>query len=260
MEALRQRDHPEIRAGGYSRIDGTVEFFTRVQALLPDRGVVVDLGAGRGKWQEDPCRWRRTLSDLRGRHRVVVAADIDNAVAGHPAVDARVLLPPEGWLPFEDGSISVVVADWVLEHVGDPDRLAGELRRVLAPGGWICARTPNKWGYVGVGARLVPNQRHVGLLRRLQPDRQSQDVFDVRYRLNTRAALRRTFGDGAWVDCTYPYGPDADYVGASIVARKLVRAWQRVAPAALATTLHVFLQRRPGEPAASPGGAPFADR
>ncbi len=257
IERLRVRDHPEIRAGGFSRIDGTVEFFTRVHALLPDQGVVVDLGAGRGQWQEDLCRWRRQLSDLRGGDRLVVAADVDAAVAEHGAVDACVLLPAEGWLPFQDNSVTVVVADWVLEHVADPNQLARELRRVLVPGGWVCARTPNKWGYVGLGARLVPNHRHVALLRRLQSHRKPQDVFDVCYGLNTRAALRRAFRSEDWLDCTYPYGPDADYVGGSAAARKLVLAWQRLAPAALATTLHVFFQRRTSPvPGVPPGSSP----
>lgn len=243
---------PEIHAGGYSKVDGTVEFFSRVHAVLPERGVVADLGAGRGKWQEDPCMWRRGLADLRGAERFVVGADIDQAVMGNTGVDASIVLPRHGGLPFCDQSIITVVADWVFEHVADPLRLASELRRTVVPGGWVCARTPNKWGYVGIGARLVPNEKHVRLLGRLQPHRSDKDVFDVAYRLNTYGALRRVFSAEDWIDCTYTYNPDPDYVGESKAARSIVQAWQRVAPQALGTTLHIFLQRR-----ASPyGGMP----
>lgn len=237
--------HPEIHAGGFSKVDGTVEFFSRVQAILPAHDIVLDLGAGRGKWQEDACTWRRSLADLRGPHRFVVAADIDGAVTEHTAVDAAVLLPRHGGLPFRDRSISMVVADWVLEHVADPATFASELSRVVTPGGWVCARTPNKWGYVGVGARLVPNVKHVGLLERLQPERHERDVFPVTYRLNTRRAIARVFEAAEWNDFSYVYNPDVDYVGRSFAARCVVQAWQWIVPDPLATALHVFLQRKP---------------
>lgn len=226
-------------------MDGTVEFFSRVQALLPDQGIVLDLGAGRGKWQEDRCAWRRRLADLRGGNRLVVAADIDDAVWQNAGADAAVLLSRHGGLPFDQGAIGMVVADWVFEHVVDPAVLASELRRTVAPGGWVCARTPNKWGYVGMGARCVPNGNHVELLRRLQPQRAEQDVFSVRYRVNTRSAVRRVFAAADWLDCGYSYNPDPDYVGRSRVARSMVDLWQWAAPKSLATALHIFLQRKP---------------
>jgi len=40
-------------------------------------------------------------------------------------------------LPFADGSFDAVVGNNVIQHVGEPDRAARELRRVLVPGGRI---------------------------------------------------------------------------------------------------------------------------
>ena len=239
------RLHPETHAGGFSKVDGTVEFFSRVQAILPGHGFVLDLGAGRGQWQEDTCVWRRNLADLRGPRRLVVAADIDSTITEHAGVDAAVLLPPHGGLPFRDQSFDMVVADWVLEHVVDPAGFANELRRVVSPGGWICARTPNKWGYVGIGARLIPNLKHVDLLERLQPERHERDVFPVSYRLNTRRTIAHFFVAAEWNNYSYVYNPDVDYVGESFAAGCLVQAWQWIVPNPLATALHIFLQRRP---------------
>lgn len=243
--ALRRRWYPETDAGGFSRIDGTVEFFSRVQAVLPREGAVVDLGAGRGKWQEDPCTWRRRLCDLRGDGRLVIGVDIDTVVEQNTAVDVAVLLGHDGTFPFRDGSLRAVVADWVFEHIDDPAVTAQELTRTVAPGGWVCARTPNKWGYVGVGARLVPNRQHVRFLRRLQPYRNELDVFPVRYYLNTLPAIARAFPAPYWLDCSYVYNPDPSYFGDSPTGLMLLQAWQRVAPRPFGAILHVFLQRRP---------------
>ena len=45
-------------------------------------------------------------------------------------------------LPFADAVFQRVECDAVLEHVRDPVRVCGELRRVLAPGGYLHLVTP----------------------------------------------------------------------------------------------------------------------
>jgi SAM-dependent methyltransferase len=45
-------------------------------------------------------------------------------------------------LPYADGSFDFVVAIAVLEHVADPQRVVGEIWRVLAPEGRVFAETP----------------------------------------------------------------------------------------------------------------------
>jgi SAM-dependent methyltransferase len=45
-------------------------------------------------------------------------------------------------LPFADGCFDAVVAQAVLEHVMDPQRVVAEIHRVLKPGGLVYAETP----------------------------------------------------------------------------------------------------------------------
>lgn len=245
MRSNIDRPRPEIAAGGYSAIDGTVEFFTRVRSLLPESAVVLDFGASRGSWREDPNAWRRELRDLRGHDRTVIGADVDAAIAENTGLDGAVLLGADSRLPLRNRSIDLVVADSVFEHLADPPAVAKELTRVVAPGGWVCARTPNRWGYVGIGARFVPDSLHTFALRRLQPLRKEVDVFGTEYAVNTRRAIRRTFPTDDWLDCSYTYNPDPDYAGRSLAAYRAVAAWQRVSPRALGTVLLIFMQRRP---------------
>jgi hypothetical protein len=58
---------PEVEAGGYTRCDGTIEFYSRIRSLIEPTSVVLDLGAGRGKWVEDLVSYRRQLRQLQGR-------------------------------------------------------------------------------------------------------------------------------------------------------------------------------------------------
>jgi SAM-dependent methyltransferase len=45
--------------------------------------------------------------------------------------------------PFEDNSFDLIEADHVLEHLTDPFRVMGELRRICASGGIIHVRVPH---------------------------------------------------------------------------------------------------------------------
>jgi SAM-dependent methyltransferase len=45
-------------------------------------------------------------------------------------------------LPFPDGAFAAVVCQAVLEHVVDPERVARELHRVLAPAGFVYSEVP----------------------------------------------------------------------------------------------------------------------
>lgn len=60
-----ERLFPEVSAGGFTRMDGTVEFYTRVNALLRPDMTVLDFGAGRGAGLVDaPETWASTLAGL----------------------------------------------------------------------------------------------------------------------------------------------------------------------------------------------------
>ena len=234
---------PELLAGGFSRNDGAIEFYSRVHSLLPPAGVILDFGAGRGKAAtEDPVEFRRRLYDFRGEGRRVIGVDRDPVVLNNPMLDeAKVVLGNR--IPLPDASVDVIVADWVLEHVEDAFPVARELGRVLRLGGWLCARTPNRWGYIALGARLIPNRAHRAVLRRLQPARKSIDVFPTCYKMNTGRALRRLFPEPRFTHATYAHMVDPLYFGSSRIAIGTVRTLSRLLPDALAPVLCVFIRR-----------------
>ncbi|MGH7805861.1 MAG: class I SAM-dependent methyltransferase, partial [Candidatus Binatia bacterium] len=135
---LAERFYPEKGAGGFSRVDGSIAFFTRIRALLRPTSRVLDFGAGRG-WHivEDPVPFRRACITLRGSCAKVVGVDVDEAVRENPGLDEAHVVEPGASLPFADASFDLIVCDHVFEHLVDPATTAAELTRVLAPGGWI---------------------------------------------------------------------------------------------------------------------------
>jgi SAM-dependent methyltransferase len=242
--SVLRRVYPEHGAGGFTRMDGTVQFYQRVNALLVPDATVLNLGAGRGAVGDDPVAYRQSLADLRGRAKQVIGLDVDPVVQENPYLDEARLLGPDGRYPLDDGSVDLIVSDWTFEHIDDPVAATREIRRVLRPGGWVCARTPNKWGLVGIPARAVPNRWHQGVLRRVQPRRKAIDAFPTRYRMNTMRDLRALFPERDWENCTYAVQCEPPYVADSELVLRAVRVAQKVMPSRLHDILMIFVRKR----------------
>lgn len=235
---------PEVAAGGFSRADGTIALYTRIHSLISTDAVVLDFGAGRGCGPiEDPVAYRRAMRNLKGKCKTVIGVDVDPVVLDNPSLDRAHAISPGERLPIDDLSIDLVVSDATFEHIEDPGFVASELDRVLKPGGYICARTPNRWGYIGLGANLVPNRWHVSWLKVLQPHRKAIDVFPTTYRLNTLSQLRRLFPADRYAHFTYGHFGEPAYFGSSRVAWAVALLFQRITPERLAPMWLVFLRK-----------------
>lgn len=242
---LLSRLYPEVSAGGYTRHDGFIEFYTRINALLNDDSVVLDFGAGRGLWAHEPIpAFSQHLRAIETRVRRVEGVDVDPVVLTNPTLAAAHVIEPGDTLPYDGETFDLVLADYVLEHVSEEDAptVSAEVLRVLRPGGWFAARTPNKWGMIGVGARAVPNNLHTKVLRTLQPERKEEDVFPVRYAMNTRRDLKRLFPAPHSL-VVYGHSSEPTYFGSSKAAWRTAQLVDRLTPPRLAPTLMVFVQK-----------------
>ncbi len=194
--------HPEICVDNFTIEDTDLSFFSLIRSLYLRYPIknVLDYGAGRNYYVQDfkptaHSYFIRDLRDLRYGGAHVTAVDVSDAVRTHPTSDAQLQLVLGEPLPFEDAKFDLIVSDFVFEHLEAPKQLAKELQRVVKPGGWILARTPNRFGYVALIASLVPNRLHTAVLRYIQPERKDLDVFPTHYKLNTLAAARLCFDE-----------------------------------------------------------------
>lgn len=233
---------PERSAGGYSRLDGAVDFFGRVSALVDQDSRLMDFGCGRGLSEEDPILYRRRLQNFRGRVAWVDGVDVDESVTENPKVDRLWIVPTLTALPIESSTVDVIVADWVLEHVENPSFTVLEFARVLKPGGWFCARTTNSIAPVALFARVIPDRLHYQVVSKLQPTsvRGSSDVFPTTYRVNSRRTIEKYFAGNTWQVHTWTYRNEPAYWGSSNVGRRIGLATEKFLPA---HTRYVFARK-----------------
>ena len=233
---------PEIGAGGFSRVDSTIQFYERINALIKPDFVLLDFGAGRGV--ADVICYRRELRNFKSKVCEVIGADIDPVVAQNPLLSRAFVLDPAGSIPLPDECVNLIISDFTFEHIEDPYRTASELDRILIPGGWICARTPNKYGYVALANQLVPESFHLRLLRFLQPSRQEKDVFKTFYRLNTVGALKRHFKQAKYDYFVYSWDAEPAYHGNYKSVFRVLKTIHGLTPPIFRTLLLIFLRKR----------------
>lgn len=71
---------------------------------------------------------------------IVVRTDVVN-VDFYPFANVQIVADAT-CLPFKDNSVDAVICESLLEHVPDPGRVVGEIKRVLKPGGFFYLTIP----------------------------------------------------------------------------------------------------------------------
>jgi SAM-dependent methyltransferase len=236
--------YPESEFGGFTRVDGTIQFYIRMRALLGPDAVVLDIGCGRGCGSEDSCKYRRDIRNLRGERRRVIGIDVDPAGKSNPVIDEfRQITEPGRW-PVDAATIDMAFADFVIEHIESPDEFFAEWRRVLKPGGYACLRTPNSSSYIALISRLIPHRFHAKATHFAQGGRKAEDVFPAFYRCNTRRRLTRMFRKYGFYSSVYSVEGEPSYLRFSRLAYRIGAVVHRHIPQPFQSTLVAFAQKR----------------
>ena len=124
--------------GRYSRPLAAV--FCDAAGVTPGQ-LALDVGCGPGALTGVLCRRLGTDAVSAFDPSASFVADCG---ARHPGVDVRIGRAEE--IPFGDDSFDIAMAQLVLHFVSDPTQVAGELKRVVRPGGMVAACV---WDFAG---------------------------------------------------------------------------------------------------------------
>jgi SAM-dependent methyltransferase len=183
--------------GGFAPTDSTIDFYNRINSVLNSKMTVLNLGAGRGAWYfDEKCKYRRELRNIKGKVKKVINADIDKNVMKNRTGHICLLIDENNYkIKLKNNSVDLIIADYVLEHVSNPNIFADEVNRLLKKNGFFCARTPHKFNYVSLFSKLIPSLIKNNLLKKIQPDRKKDDIFFLYYKMNTIFHVKKLFPD-----------------------------------------------------------------
>ena len=228
------------KIGGYSENDGTIDFYSRINCLINEKSTVLDFGAGRGIWLEDKCEFRKNTRLLKNKVKVIYACDVDEAVLSNKSVDKALILQ-DLKLNLPNNSFDLIFADYVLEHIDNPEAFKNEINRLLKPGGWFCARTPHKYNLVSIFASLIKSKYHKYFLKYIQPNRFELDIFPTAYKMNTRRKLNSIFT--GFIDKSFIHRSDPSYFFGNKFIFFIQKFIFRMLPRSFVGNLFVFKQK-----------------
>jgi ubiquinone/menaquinone biosynthesis C-methylase UbiE len=181
--------------------------------------VMLDAGCGSG-------RVFQYAFDERQRPARIVGVDMTDEPRGNRNIDAAARAELAA-LPFRDAAFDVAVSSHVAEHLTQPERVFGELARVVRPGGRLLVLTPNRWHYVTASSALLPHRFHVSFNRWRGVD--AHDIFPTVYRANTARRLRALYEDAGFeVEHLYQFETEPEYLAFSTVTYKLGVGYERL--------------------------------
>lgn len=155
------RDRVEVAtASRGSSSDEIHDLFVNVAQELGLGGDLLDFGAGAGRLSE------RMVAT--GRFRDITAIDLV-AYPGRTRAAVRwIRADLNGPIPLRSASMDVVVAAEVIEHLENPRAVAREWARILRPGGFVLASTPNNESIRSL-ASLIFRGHHVAFTETSYP-------------------------------------------------------------------------------------------
>lgn len=173
--------------------DGTQLFYDWIRSEIRSKDCSV-LNVGCGPASRDHRRLKNTeVGNL-------VGCDIDPSAIDNDEVNCFIHISDANW-PIEPESFDLAYADFVLEHVANPERFLSELFSVLRPGGTFFFRTTNVLHYVGIVSALTSHSIHRRLANRLRnlPDA-THDPWPTVYKMNRKSSLQKKFEKSGFAD------------------------------------------------------------
>jgi len=126
---VASRDPKEVGVASRLIADLTARFYD-TNLELHAKGRLLDLGCGKVPLFD---AYRHYVTDN-------ICIDWENTVYKNDHLDFEADLTKE--LPFADGEFDTIILSDVLEHIAEPERLCGEIARVLSPKGKLLMNVP----------------------------------------------------------------------------------------------------------------------
>lgn len=94
-------------------------------------------------------------------------------------------------IPMADSSVDTIIANMVVEHIGNIDLVLKEFNRILKKGGNLIFRTTNKWYPALLAGNFFPKKFKDKIIYKIFGVK-SHDIFETFYHINTLWKINKT--------------------------------------------------------------------
>lgn len=146
--------NPALRWMAWRRVEAVADRIARLYGDGRTDRTVVDFGCGTGVLFE---------TALRGAKRLVgvdLVLDSARMLAAEWKLEVELMSPQQAEQSIEPGSVDLVIAAEVLEHVEPPEEAIGAFKSWLRPGGTLLVSLPTENALYRLGRRLAGFEGH----------------------------------------------------------------------------------------------------
>lgn len=170
IEKKLSRIYPSFKTGGY--------FFRKyLKNYINGDSIILDAGCGSGG----------IISEFKSVPRLIIGLDIDEKLLETNQIADKKIVADLEKIPLEDKSVDIVVSEFVLEHLKNPELVFKEIFRIVRPGGKFIFLTSNVLNLVMILSKILPLEAHRFLRRKLL--KKEEDACSTFYKTNTYRKL-----------------------------------------------------------------------
>lgn len=161
---------------------------------------ILNIGAAKTIYIED---------DLSSDGCVYVAdrIDVDDCAVTHPHIRECWKCSVESMRPVKSQRYDFAIANWVLEHVPDLSKAAGEMHRILKPSGKLITAVPNPAAPEFLFARLTPLWIHKMIRGQNHDEDETYHTYHTCYAYDSIKQLLEIFKRAGFREIEIKYFP-----------------------------------------------------
>ncbi|MFH1175235.1 MAG: class I SAM-dependent methyltransferase [bacterium] len=172
FDEIVKKYYPEFKDVGY--------FFKKyLEKYINSDSEILDIGCGRQAFGAEFYK--------KAKKRVGVDPD-QEALNDNKLMDEKYCCDERN-IPNSIGQFDVIIAQWVLEHMENPDKSFEEIERLAKPGGYFIFMTPNIYSPLILFSKICP----IFLKKRFRGKLgiKEEDTYPTCYRANSAAKINQ---------------------------------------------------------------------
>lgn len=186
--------YPEFKTGGY--------FFRKyLKDFANNNSVILDAGCGNSG----------ILTEFKSIVKLIIGVDTNKKLLEENQIVNKKINANLENIPLDENSIEIVVSEFVLEHLQNPEDVFKEISRILKPGGVFIFLTPNILNPIMAFSKILPYSIHK--LLRLKLFKKEEETHRTYYRANSYRKLLKLGKLAGFQDCEISKAGNPDYLG-----------------------------------------------